>query len=443
MHGDSTTSPFGFTSPLALRTRQQLEQLRPRYPHEALPIAVFVLTEALRLASVASLARELAAQLLVSLRTHRALPACNAGWAVLSDALSQLAAWYNGNGLLGPVVGRSCRELASYKCAEELVQAGLQRDGDCVLFTAPVGPADSSWIPLFDLRQRLRAKLVQWPGISWAQLIGQEAQALTFGDPPILRNRILGAERRDLLPVHMTWRPSLDGTLYVEADLLRFDCDGARGAVILPGDERLTIACQEVKYDACGDDWLRESHAEHLRSMGWRVHIENSQINSPGATQVIGSARARVNSPETASPAPPGPDASAGPAAARAEPTTETAASADPLGMEKPAEVQDPADQKEMADAAPEVPPKPIPSEGRTRRRGGRDYRETDVVLAAEIIGGVKDAEGNVLGDWAACDALVVRAEGKGTRQSKQKRLFDRVQQLRNSSTDSAQLAKN
>jgi hypothetical protein len=69
-------------------------------------------------------------------------------------------------------------------------------------------------------------------------------------------------------------------------------------------------------------------------------------------------------------------------------------------------------------------------------RRGGLDYRAESDVLAAEIIKGVKDPkdpEGKkLLEDWDACWELADRAPGKGSRETKQKRLSDRVKLLRN-----------
>jgi hypothetical protein len=76
------------------------------------------------------------------------------------------------------------------------------------------------------------------------------------------------------------------------------------------------------------------------------------------------------------------------------------------------------------ADVLPVTPPGP-------RRQAGLDYRADDDALAAEILRGVKDARGQLLTDWDACEALAPRAKGKGSLASKQKRLSGRVKLLR------------
>lgn len=89
------------------------------------------------------------------------------------------------------------------------------------------------------------------------------------------------------------------------------------------------------------------------------------------------------------------------------------------------------------AEAEAKRPVAPATDEGALRvppprRRAGQDFRESDDVLAEEIVKGVKDATGRrLLSDWEAEWALAPRAEGKGTTESKQKRLSKRVQLLR------------
>jgi hypothetical protein len=75
--------------------------------------------------------------------------------------------------------------------------------------------------------------------------------------------------------------------------------------------------------------------------------------------------------------------------------------------------------------------PKALSAPPPLKHKAGLDYRASDDVLAKEIIRGVKDAAGCLLDDWDACLELAHRAEGKGTIQSKQKRLSGRVKLLR------------
>jgi hypothetical protein len=65
------------------------------------------------------------------------------------------------------------------------------------------------------------------------------------------------------------------------------------------------------------------------------------------------------------------------------------------------------------------------------RQRGGLDFRASDDRLAAEIIAGMRDKDGDILSDWTACDALVSQTMGRGSLLSRQKRLFRRVRRMR------------
>ncbi len=62
------------------------------------------------------------------------------------------------------------------------------------------------------------------------------------------------------------------------------------------------------------------------------------------------------------------------------------------------------------------------------RRRGRRDYREADDVLAREVIEGV--ASGRFSGEWVGCLELADKADGVGVRLSKAPRLYRRVRLL-------------